>query len=198
MPTEVILIRHGITVWNRQKRYCGSKDIALSSQGRVQALRLRKRLKGIKCDRVYSSDRKRAARTARIIFGRARIIWVKGLREIDFGALEGLNYNEIMQKYPAVYKKWLKDPFKTSVPQGEAMGVFGRRVNSAMKKIVGLNRGKTVAVVCHGGTISIFINSLLKKRDFWRYIPAAGSMSIVEYGKNGARIKLFNDTGNLS
>jgi len=172
-----------MTDWNRQKRYCGRKDIELSSQGKRQARKLRKKLKGARFDVIYTSDRKRAITTARIIFGSARIIRIKDLREMNFGTLEGLTHKEAAKKWPVIYRKWLKAPFKNSIPNAERLNSFQKRVNTAMKRIIRFNRGKTIAIVCHGGTISMFIAGILKKKDFWGYIPAAASINIVEYQK---------------
>jgi len=198
MQTTLILIRHGITDWNRQKIYCGYTDVCLSNKGKIQAARLSQRLKSVNFDRVYSSDRKRALQTARIIFDAARITRVKDLREINFGVFEGLSYKEIIKKYRAVHEKWMKDPFKNVIPKAEALYTFKKRINSVIKKIVRVNRGKTVAVVCHGGTIGMFITSILKKKRFWRYVPNAASISIVEFKENKPRIKIFNDTSHLN
>jgi len=197
METKLILIRHGITDWNKQKKYCGFKNIGLNREGKIQALRLRKQLKSVKCDRVYSSDRRRAIQTARIIFRNPVITKVKKLRELNFGVLEGLSYKEIMKKYPIAYKKWLADPNKNNIPKGESMCSFKKRVSIAFKKIVRINPDKTIAVVCHGGTISIFITKILKSRGFWRYIPRPASISLVEYKKNKPTIKSFNNTTHL-
>ena len=61
-----------------------------------------------------------------------------------------------------------------------------------MKKIVSLNPGKTIAVVSHGGAISIFITTILKNKAFWRYIPKQAIITVVEYKGNKPRIRLFN------
>ncbi len=181
MVTRLVLIRHGMTEWNRKKRYCGRRDISLNSQGRAQAGRLRKGLLGFKFDKVYSSDRKRALQTAGIIFNGARIIKRAALREINFGAFEGLTHEEIMKSHEDVYKKWLKDPFKNNIPGAELTSVFKKRVQTAIRKIACASRGKTVAVVCHGGVIGVFVSGILKSKNFWRYVPPAASITILEY-----------------
>ncbi len=184
MVTRLVLIRHGITQWNREGRYCGCKDIGLSREGVLQAKRLAKKLEFDKFDKIYSSDKKRALQTARIIFNKAKITKVSGLREINFGALEGLRHKEIMKKYALVYKKWLDDPYQVCIPGQEPISVFKKRVNKAIKNIASVNSGKNLAIVCHGGVIAIFISSILKDKNFWRYVPAATSMTVIEY-KNG-------------
>lgn len=193
MTTKLILIRHGITEWNKQGRYCGYKDVSLSSQGKLEVAKLRKNLENISFDRIYCSDRKRALQTEAIIFGRAAFTKVSDLREIHFGVLEGLKHDEIMKKYAQVYKGWLKYPFKIRIPEAESMQAFKKRVLRAMEKITHLNCGKTIAVVCHGGVIGIFVSSILKSRNFWSYVPSPASVTIVEYKNNKYRIDKFNN-----
>ena len=197
MATKLFLIRHGITKWNKQKRYCGNRDIDLSSEGRLQALKLRKKLKGVNFDKIYCSNKKRAIHTAGIIFKGARIIKAKDLREISFGIFEGLSYQAIMQKCPGIYQRWLTDPFSVRIPKAEPMSAFKNRVNRALRRIAAKNTAKAVAVVCHGGVIGIFVSSVLKSRNFWRYVPDAASITVAEYKEGKAGIKLFNQTAHL-
>jgi broad specificity phosphatase PhoE len=75
--------------------------------------------------------------------------------------------------------------------------VFKKRVVTAINKIVRDNAGKTVAVVCHGGVIGVLMSSFKKSRDFWRYVPKAASITIIEYKKGKPRIKKFNDIKHL-
>lgn len=193
MTTKLILIRHGITEWNKQGRYCGYKDVNLSRKGKSQIVKLRKSLKNISFDRIYCSDRKRALQTRAILFGGGNFTKVKDLREINFGVFEGLKHDEIMERYPKVYKEWLANPYKCRIPRAEPMRVFKKRVKDAIKQILSSNRGKTIAVVCHGGVIGIFVSSILKSRDFWSYVPSSASLTIVEYKNNKYKIKKFNN-----
>ncbi|MCX5699089.1 MAG: histidine phosphatase family protein [Candidatus Omnitrophica bacterium] len=197
MTTKLILIRHGITKWNKEGRYCGYKDVSLSSQGKLEVIKLRKSLSKINFDRIYCSDRKRALATRAILFGRSDFTRVKGLREINFGVFEGLKHDEIVKKYPEIYKKWLIDPYKGRIPNAESMQVFKKRVKGAINKILCLNRGKTIAVVCHGGVIGIFVSCILKSGDFWSYVPSAASVTIVECRNNRFKINKFNDKTHL-
>lgn len=184
MPVRLILIRHGETEWNRKKRYCGSLDVSLNATGRDQARRLRNQLDGVAVDAVYSSSRKRAVETARIIFKKRLIKKKADLRELHFGCFEGLTHCMILKKYASLYRKWLHDPFEVVIPGGENLHDFKKRVLRIFKKIVSRHRGETVAVVCHGGVIGIFFMHLLRKKNFWKLIPKSGSATIVEYKKD--------------
>jgi len=192
MKTTLFLIRHGITKWNEQGRYCGHKNVGLSDLGRRQAVRLRNSLQGVSFDGIYCSDRKRALETKTILFengrnlAKAAPVVMQALREINFGVFEGLRHNEIIRKYPEAYKKWLADPYRGRIPGAEPMRVFKKRVCMAMKKIMhSRRRGKAIAVVCHGGVIAIFVSSILRRsRDFWNYVPLPASITRVEYENN--------------
>jgi broad specificity phosphatase PhoE len=193
LTTKLILIRHGVTEWNKQGRYCGYKDVGLSSIGKAQIIKLRKSIKKMSFDRIYCSDRKRALQTRAILFGSSDFIKLKDLREIGFGVFEGLKHDEIMEKYPKAYKEWLIDPYKGRIPHAESMQVFKKRVGGAIKKILYFNRGKTIVVVCHGGVIGIFVSSILKSRNFRSYVPSPASVTILEYKNNKYEIDKFND-----
>jgi broad specificity phosphatase PhoE len=180
MPTRLILIRHGSTDFNLEKRYSGFIDIGLNDKGKKEARTLYERLKQEKIDKVYTSDRKRAIQTAKIIFKDIKIKKIPDLRELHFGCFEGLTHEEIMEKHSRVYKKWLNDHFCVAIPGGEDLNDFRKRIINAIKKIISLNRDKTVAVVCHGGSISMLTGK----------IPAPGSLTIIEY-KNGKNYSYF-------
>ncbi len=197
MPTKLILIRHGETLWNLKKRYCGFRDIGLSAKGKKQAICLKKRLNSCDIYRVYASDRKRAIQTAKIIFAGIKIHKIPNLKEMHFGIFEGLNYREIMKKYPKIYNAWLRRPFGVVIPKGESSISFRKRVTQALKKIISANKNKTIAVVCHGGSISTFITGILKSNDFWKHIPHAASINIIEEKNNSLKVKVFNDTTHL-
>ncbi len=195
--TTLVLIRHGITEWNKQGRYCGHKDIGLSGEGRVQAARLGRALKAFKLDKVYCSDRKRAIQTSRIIFKGTHFIIVKELREINFGELEGLRHAEIVEEYGNVYKKWLNNPYKNNIPKAEPMSTFKKRITNAITKIIRSNPNRTIALVCHGGVIGVFVNNILKVSDFWSCVPSAASITIVECDTRNQRLVKFNDCTHL-
>jgi len=197
MAVKLILIRHGQTDCNLEKRYSGFMDIELNDTGKFQVELLSSRIKLEPIDRVYCSDRKRAVQSAEIIFKNRDKQILPDLREINFGVFEGLTYKEIIERYPEVSRKWFEDPFNNNIPEGEALYDFEKRVLISFERIIKDNKGNTVAVVSHGGTISILINAILKQNDFWKQIPGSASMSTVEYNGDAARIRVFNDTSHL-
>ena len=198
MATKLILIRHGSTDWNVKQRYCGFVDIALNRKGKTQSRRLYRRLKDETVHKVYASDRKRAVETAGIVFKGYDIERIPDLREMNFGIFEGLTYKQIKKKFPGSYKKWIDNPFETVIPSGESLTILKKRVVKALKRIILRHSNQTVAVVCHGGAISAYINHLLKSKDFWKHIPQSASITIVELENNKFKIKLLDDISHLS
>jgi len=198
MPTKVIFIRHGHTAWNTKGRYCGLSDIELNTKGRRQARQLRRMIRKQGVDSVYSSDSRRALNFAKIIFKESQIKKISELREMDFGIFEGLTYSEIMTKYAKVYKRWLEDPFAVVIPNGESLKHLKNRTNRALSKIVSGNKNKVIAIVTHAGPIKMVLSSILRTKDIWKLKPDLGSLNIVEFHHNRARVMLLNDTSYLN
>ena len=198
MGTKIFLIRHGQTDGNARKQYCGLLDLELNENGRRQAEKLGCRLEKDIIHRIYASDRKRALQSARIIFKGRRINKVAGLREINFGIFEGKSYQEIRESNADIYEKWRSDPYNTVVPGGESLMDFQERVTRALEKIVLANSNKTVAIVCHGGTISIILSRINGSKNFWELIPVSASLNIIEYRGKRMEITRFNDISHLN
>lgn len=198
MTTRLLIIRHGETDANVQQRYAGNMDVEINERGRRQAERLGQRLKEEPVHKIFVSDRKRAIQSAEIVFPGRELEVVPDLCEMCFGIFEGMTYEEIMGKYPQEYQKWMDDPYDHTLPSGESINSFSRRVIKAVKKIVAQSKNETVAVVAHGGIISVFINHILNTKDFWGKLPRSTSLSIVEYINDELAIRLFDDTGHLA
>ncbi|MDD5018897.1 MAG: histidine phosphatase family protein [Candidatus Omnitrophica bacterium] len=197
MPTKLILIRHGVTAWNLKKKYCGRQDVPLSPEGRKQARKLCRRLRKTGVSHVYASDRKRAIQTANIVFKNIGIKTIPALREIHFGVFEGKTHDEILRKHGPLYQRWLKNPLGTPIPGGEDMKRFKKRLWGTIKAIARRHADGTIAVVCHGGVISMLVTHLKKSKNFWKYIPGSASISTLSYSNNSFEIISFDDREHL-
>jgi broad specificity phosphatase PhoE len=189
MLKRIILIRHGQTNWNLAGKYQGHADIGLNATGRAQARMLAGRMRNEKIDAVYSSDRVRAADFAEIVFEGRKIRRNPGLREICFGVFEGLTYNEIVDKYPALSSRWFAKPFGTKIPGGEAPSVFKNRVLRAFRKLSRSGPDTTIAIVTHGGVINIIMSEGLKLNKHSYFVPALAGVNIIEFKKRKAVLK---------
>ena len=95
--TELILIRHGETDWNRELRFQGHVDVSLNEVGHEQARRLARRLAGETAHRFYASDLLRTQQTAQPISQQLALPVVSdaGLREQSFGQVDGMRVEDI-------------------------------------------------------------------------------------------------------
>lgn len=197
MPTRLILIRHGATDWNLEKRYIGFKDTGLNDKGIKQAKKLTLKLNKEKVSKVYSSDSKRTLEFAKIIFRGFPIKKEPKLREMNFGVFEGLTYKELMKKYPKLYTSWLNDPFGIVIPGGDSLCDFRNRLKRFLKKIISVDKNRTIAIITHAGPIKIIINEILKTENIWKINVGLASISIIEYRRGRPYIELLNDTSHL-
>ena len=116
---ELWLVRHGETDWNAERRTQGHSQNELSALGVKQAQRLAERLSGETFDTVYSSDLKRALKTAQIVFPEREIIQDKRLREIGRGALEGTTEAERTSEQNELLAYIRQDLMARRPPDGE-------------------------------------------------------------------------------
>jgi broad specificity phosphatase PhoE len=160
-----LLIRHGQTELNAQKRFCGGRsDPPLDELGRAQAQKLAERFAG-EIERVYASPQRRAIETAAVL-GEPTI--VEELRELDQGSLEGREFHPALVEHAEFFRAWKRDPSDVAVPGGgESMGALADRAARGMSRIVGDHhadlRGRTVAVVGHQMAQAAFVCRALGK-----------------------------------
>lgn len=180
---RLILIRHGETDYNSNRRYCGFSNPSLNASGILQVKSLVKQLKEFDVAEVYSSDLLRAAQTAKAVFPKHQIKTILDFRELNFGIFEGLNYSEIMERYPELYQDWIRDPSNVLLPNGEEFGEFRKRVSSALSSIISLNKNKTIALVTHSGPIRLILCEALGygPERFWEVSHENAAFSILDY-----------------
>ena len=196
---KLILIRHGETAWNREKKVQGLSDIELSEIGVQQAHRLALSLKDEKIDVIYASPLKRAHETARIIgqFHPASIILKSGLIEMDQGDFEGLRFHELRSLHKPFLEKWLSDPGSLRMPNGESLEELQQRAWRVIKSIV--KDGRYTAVVSHSFTIASIICKIRNTSlsDFRKSTVDLASKTTVHCDGGKFDIESINNTEHL-
>ena len=150
--TTILLIRHGHTDWNRDKRAQGQADVELNDDGIAEAERTARRLADLDIAAVYSSDLRRAVDTGGPI-AEARGLEVRtdpDFREIDQGEWTGLPVDEIGRRWPEL---WGPARHYRARPGGESPADVRRRALRGLARVVEQHPDDTVVVVSHGGTI---------------------------------------------
>jgi 2,3-bisphosphoglycerate-dependent phosphoglycerate mutase len=150
--TEILLIRHGETLWNQQARMQGQQDSPLTPLGLQQARQLARRLKSVRFAALYSSDLGRAYQTARCVADESGhgIHAEGGLRERHFGIFEGLTHAEIEARHPDDYVRFASRDPEYAMSGGESATAFRARCVGCLEAIAGRHPQDTVVVVSHG------------------------------------------------
>jgi broad specificity phosphatase PhoE len=151
MTTEILLIRHGETAWNRSKIFRGTYDIELNDTGKAQAGLVSKVFAKRKIDAAYSSPLSRAIETAQIslIDQNIKPVIEDGLIDINYGDWTGKEEGEIAQQWPDEHEVWSSEPHKAQIPAGETLQSVYDRAFGAMEAIVARHQGQRVALFAH-------------------------------------------------
>ncbi len=201
--TTILLIRHGETAWNAEKRLQGHLDIALNAEGERQAALLGAALALEPIDHVVSSDLLRARQTAEAIArGRGMAVDTDpALRERCYGGFEGLLYSEIAARFPLEFAAWQARDVDAVLPlganRGETFRQFYERTTGAILAQAQAHPGKTIALVAHGGVLECAYRAALglpleTPRDFKvlnasvnRFVAEQGALRLVSWGEVG-------------
>ncbi len=197
---KLILVRHGETIWNQEKKIQGSTDTALSEAGRAQAERLSLSLKNETFDAIVTSPLKRAYDTAQAI---ARYHDItprveKDLRELNAGAFEGLSFPEIKIRFPDFIDQWMLDRGSVVMPQGESLQGLQNRVWPVIQKIMAT--AQNALVVSHSFVIITILckiqNLSLSQSSHLRL--GVASKTCLEVNNGATTFLALNDTSHLN
>lgn len=201
--TRIILVRHGETDWNAEKRYLGHSDIELSKTGIRQAEFVAERLALEQVHAVYSSDLKRAVVTAQYIANKHNlpVYTHNGFREINFGRWEGATYKQIMADQPKILTAIYQGHSEVSMPEGESFQTVQKRAIDALQECLCRHMGQTTVIVSHGGTLAAILCRELGKSlsEIWSIKQDCTALSIIKYDHCGkGEVIVINDQAHLS
>ena len=161
--TEIILIRHGETEWNSQKRMQGHSNSDLSSVGQAQIQALGQWMKNVPFDLIYSSDSLRAKQTAEAItqFSGYELQFDQRLREKNLGVFEGLTSEEARERHPEVFRLFKTAGSKYVIDEGESTQQLQDRALEIVNEIRIKHPEERVLLVTHGGFIRVVMKHSL-------------------------------------
>jgi len=163
---KVVLVRHGITEWNAQRRFQGQTDVALSALGKLQARAVGRRLRGDSFAACIASDLRRARETAEAILAEMAqpppLRLEPELREMHFGAWEGLTFDEIAERWPEETANFRRQGL-WAPPDGETWAAFDARVRRSFDRHCSASaNGDALLYVVHGGVIHALLRRLMR------------------------------------
>jgi glucosyl-3-phosphoglycerate phosphatase len=199
---DLLLVRHGETALNSERRWQGQHDAPLSATGRAQAQALASRIARLSPAALYSSDLPRARETAGAIAALTGLepALDARLREVDVGEWLGLTPEEVEARYPEGYGRWLAGG--TGWDQGESYLDMAARGVAAVRELASAQAGAAAPVVCvtHGGVIRAIVMHVLGLPADARRLLATGptaTVTSIDASTPVWRLRSFNDAGHL-
>lgn len=202
--TRLFLIRHGETLANREFRYIGVRDDALSEKGERQAEQLAAALAPLPIAAVYSSPLQRAYATACALAVPHRLTVQRSpeLRECSFGAWEGLSHAEVLARGAEevqLLHAWQQDA-SVAPPGGESFAAMQQRVCAFVEQLALQHAGEALALVSHVGPIKVLLAAALDtpiSASFRIFLDPA-TISVIDWQPGGhALIRLVNSHAHM-
>jgi 2,3-bisphosphoglycerate-dependent phosphoglycerate mutase len=201
-PSRLLLVRHGESTWNADRRIQGQLDPPLTERGLAQAQEVAERFTGHRLERLYCSDLVRARQTAEVIGAAVGLepVLEPGLREIALGAWEGRTREELMEEYPELWERWSREPDWDIVPGGEGAAPFARRVNATLARLRERHPAGDVLCVSHGGVIQVAVLDVVGRasRGMFPFLIENCSMTVIQRTARRTVVTAVNDTCHLS
>jgi broad specificity phosphatase PhoE len=207
---RLLLIRHGLTDWNREGRFQGHLDPPLSDVGRAQAALLAARLAASEAHRprsIVSSPLRRALETAEAIgaaVGLASVGVTRDARLIELGqgAWEGHTHAELATTDADRYAAWQGAAWDRHPPEGEPVDDAAVRVQASLISAIAASDAGGAWPLClvgHGGSLRLAAGWLLdlEPARAWALELDNASLSVVDRSEDGWKLITWNDIGHL-
>lgn len=194
---EIYIVRHGETLWNRDKKLQGSTDIELSDYGRYLAIETGKNLSHVHFDRVFSSPLKRAYETACLIRPEQKneIITDDRIRELNFGIYEGKTMPELKNDPEGYFQYFFDAPEKYRAPkQGESLTDLCERAADFLTEVIEplSDTCSRIMIVAHGAINKAMMMHVKGESDMCRFwagnLQRNCNVIILDYAQDSYRI----------
>ena len=191
------LVRHGRTRCDDENRFCGVSNLDLTEKGIEQAISLGRFFKSIRIKYIYTSERKQAIETAKIIQAlnlNSKMIIDKNLNEMDFGKWEGLTRDTVKKTFKEEHTLWEKDPINNPIPYSESIQNVLKRALNFLKEIERKHKDETIVCISHetvmrillshfkGTPLSLYRQYNLDNCSFIKFVFDGERWEIKEYG----------------
>jgi broad specificity phosphatase PhoE len=193
---EILLIRHGQTDWNKERRIMGSQPIGLNAAGREQIERLSERLRSISFGRLYSSPLQRTLETAEIL-NQGRGLTIErdpALQEIEYGEWTGKTFQEV--RLSPGFESYYKYPDRPVGGTGESLQQVQSRGVNFLEGLRKQGLRGSVAVVSHADWIKCMILHYLRMplNRLYQFRMDNASVSFLSFEGETERVISINNT----
>ena len=161
-PRTLLLLRHGRTSWNLERRIQGQLDASLDEAGHAQSKAAAVEIAARSPALLWSSDLARARDTATYVGDACglEVVTDPRLREYDLGSLQGRRYAEIAETDPEVFEGFRRGDFEA--PDGESTAQVAARMAAALRELWAQTPpGRLSVAVSHGAALRVGIAEVM-------------------------------------
>jgi broad specificity phosphatase PhoE len=199
--SKVYLVRHGQTAWNVGEIFRGRADIPLDETGKQEVHLAGEALKNEALHAVYSSPLSRSMETAENIakFHNIPVTPFDAIIDISYGEWEGLENQEVKEKYPELHALWQREPHKIKFPGGESLDEVRFRTMKGVEDLLAKHKDENFVLVAHRVPNKVICCALLglDNSHFWRIQQDTASTNLFIYRDGQWIIAFLNDTSYL-
>ena len=199
--TQIILVRHGRTPWNKDKIFRGTKDVPHDEVGQEEARLVGEWLKDETIHAAYASPLSRARDTATEVARHhgLKVHDLPGIIDLSYGDWQGMPLEEVKVKYPDLYQQWETAPERVRFPNGETLDEVRTRALAAVEGAMARHPDQTILLAAHRVVNKVLIAAFigLDNSHFWRI--GQDTTAINRFARKGDawHIMLINDTCHL-
>ncbi len=163
MKTELVLIRHGETFWNKEGKFQGIGESLLTDLGVRQAEAASAALTGEHFDAVYASPLVRTRKTAEIVSSGldSKLVYDDDLVEWRLGIFEGLTIKDIAARFPEEYTRFSSRDPDYVIPEGESSRERYDRAIGCLQRIADRHPGERLLVITHRGILDSVLRRIM-------------------------------------
>jgi broad specificity phosphatase PhoE len=184
-PLRLFVVRHGETVFARERRFAGARDVPLTPRGQQQCQAVARALSGTFVGGVYTSPLARAQASAATIAAPHKLTprVEPAFREMAFGEWEGLTRAEAALRFPDDMAAWAAAPHRVQPPGGERLEDVATRVAAGLKALCDEHAGETVVLVSHAIVTRLVVLAALGlgPERLWSVDASPAGISEIEY-----------------
>ncbi len=201
MSLRLFVLRHGETVFTRERRFAGWRDVPLTDAGLRQSEAAAAVLSGVAISAVFASPLERARTSAEAVAKphRVAVQIMPAFRELGFGAWEGRTRAEVEAAEPALYDVWRTAPDRFAAPGGESLPTVAKRVAEGIETLRADHDGESVVLVTHAVVIRLIVlDGLgLGPARLWSIDASPAGITELEYRDDWVTVHRMNTLAHL-
>ena len=199
--TNIYLVRHGQTAWNKEEIFRGRTDVPLNEAGLREASLAAEYFRGMEVQAIYSSPLSRAWQTAQKIgeVVRREVIPLDGINDMSFGTWEGQLLRDVQKNDSERYNQWREAPHLVRIPGGESLDEVRVRAMAALEEVIRSHAGASVILVSHRVINKVLICGILglDNSHFWQIGQDTTAINLIQHRHGTYILSLMNESCHL-